>query len=194
MFSCDPAVKVKSVFVPVTADLSSKITSVIHYHTTTTKLLLYQTKVEVISIMDSILAILWSHGLQESCNGRILEKIDFISEILKIENDIWLQQTSDLSTLLKDLLLTVSLIVLAQEWNQSSLSKFFSRMNPFRISASQQLDAINYQVSISFHLLKDSWRKCVECKKMTFCSKRPPKKCISCGSPFIPRPMRLQIN
>jgi hypothetical protein len=161
--------------------------SMIYYESTTGKLAHCQTKVKVISIIYTILSTLGSNGYWNlSYSATIREKITFITQMLKSKQEIWIQQTSDFNALLKDLLLTVSMDVKTRELKQSSmLTRIFSKMNPFSWSASQRLDAIDHRVSVSYHLIKDSWRKCIKCKNLSSLSLSTPDVCISCKSMLI---------
>jgi hypothetical protein len=146
----------------------------------------WQTKVKVISIIHTIISTLWSHGVHDLCySAKIEEKIEFLTQMLNSKQEIWIQQTSDFSALLKDLLLDVSLDAKTRELQQSTLlTRIFSRLNPFR-SASQKLDAIDHTISVGHHLIKDSWRKCIKCKNLCFLSLSTPDVCISCKSELI---------
>jgi hypothetical protein len=91
----------------------------------------YQTKVKVTSIMDAIIFTLRSHGYLDLSHGnKIEEKVTFLTQMLNSKNAIWIQQNADFSSLLKDLLLTVSLEVKTRELKQTSLIKNFQQIEP----------------------------------------------------------------
>lgn len=177
---------------PLTSELTEEIKymSVTPSEMTSRALTQYQTKVKVTSIMDAIIFTLRSHGYLDLSHGnKIEEKVTFLTQMLNSKNAIWIQQNADFSSLLKDLLLTVSLEVKTRELKQTSLIKIFSRLNPFTKSASQQLDAIDHRVSVSYHLIKDSWRKCIKCKKAFFTPLGSPNgACMWCKSMLISKP------
>jgi hypothetical protein len=171
----------------LTSELTRQLSSLNPADMTTEKLTQFQTKVKVISIMDTIISTLWSNGYRDLCySAKIEGNMNLLTQMLKSKQDIWIQQTSDFSALLKDLLLAVSLEVKARETNQSSLSKVFKKMlNPFRSSASKQLDVIDHRVSVGYHLLKDTWFKCINCKSLYFRSHDSVKACKSCGRSML---------
>jgi hypothetical protein len=151
----------------------------------TGKLTQFQTKVKVISIMDKIISTLCSLGYRDLCfRPNIGDKSAFLMQMLKSKQEIWIQQTSDFSALLKDLLLAVDLEVKAEESKQSTQTKLFNS----RRTASQELGIIDHQVSVSYHLFKDSWRKCIKCQVTTFFSLGSPAECKLCKSVFAPKP------
>jgi hypothetical protein len=169
------------------SQLTEELTSVGLTEETIGKLTQYEAKVKVISIMDTIISTLWSHGYSDVYySATIEEKLNFLTEMLKSKQEIWIQQTFDFSALLKDLLLAVSEKVKAREKNQSSLGKVFRAvLNPFRGSASKQLDVIDTRVSVSYHLLKDAWSKCMKCKHLNFSSYGSATKCSLCGGSML---------
>jgi hypothetical protein len=171
----------------LTKQLTEELSSLVPAEMTPEKLTQFQTKVKVISIMDTIISTLWSNGHRDLCySAKIEGKITFLMQMLVRKQDIWIQQTSDFSALLKDLLLTVSQEVKALETNQSSLSKVFKKMlNPFKSPASKQIDVIDHRVCVGYHLLKDAWYKCINCKHLNFRSLGSAEACMSCGKSLL---------